>query len=43
MVLVLPGRGASFSRAVIPPWRNRFRQRATFSGVKILMDENLPL
>ena len=33
MVRGLPGRGASFSRAAMPPARKRFRHRATFSGV----------
>jgi TctA family transporter len=33
IVGVLPGRGASLSSAAKPPSRNRFRQRAAFSGV----------
>ena len=33
IVGVLPGRGASLSSAAKPPSRNRFRQRAAFSGM----------
>ena len=33
IVGVLPGRGASFSSAAKPPSKNRFRQRAAFSGM----------
>src|ERR1700682_4568643 len=33
IVGVLPGRGASLSSAAQPPSRNRFRQRAAFSGM----------
>jgi hypothetical protein len=33
IVGVLPGRGASLSSAAKPPSRNRFRQRAAFSGI----------
>jgi len=33
IVGVLPGRGASLSSAATPPSRNRFRQRAAFSGM----------
>jgi hypothetical protein len=33
MMRVLPGRGASFSRAAMPPSRKRFRHRAAVSGM----------